>query len=189
MTVALKGFDGLRAGLMMLRDSGSRRACRAGLNAGLQVLVQAERMAVNAMPVSGSLKAAARKTIGKRISSEERLSSNDVGTVKDITGKAGFGVGGQSKAAKASATMRNKMGQGGAGWSSGVGMSSRNIHWAVLGTTQRRTHAGHATGEMPAGLANVVEMALVSAQGAMMSAAAQKVQSVLMSEAGKTKKG
>ena len=184
MTVGLKGFEGLRVGMMTLRDRGSKKACRAGIAAGLQVLVQAERMAINAAPVSADLKAAARRTIGKKIGTEEALAEG-VGTLTDVTGKAGFGVGKQGAAVRASATMRNKMGQGGAGYVRGVGISSANIHWAVLGTNERHTSTGHFTGKMPAGLANVIDMAVASSQNAMLAAARAKVESVLMSEASK----
>ena len=64
-------------------------------------------MGVNGSAMSGEMKAAIRATVAKRLKKKEGQ--------QDYAGKAGFGVGKQSKAKKQKAHDRNISGQGGGG--------------------------------------------------------------------------
>jgi hypothetical protein len=189
---ALQGLDKLVRTLGTLKDQSARRIARYGVNAGLAALAQAERAAVNAAPVSPELKKQARATIGKRLRKKEG---------EDWTGKAGFGVGKRSKAkrTKAAARAADKTRRG-------VGLSSADVHWFVLGTQERNMlvttrgsgffgrrqdwrngGVGHPTGKVPPLLAGVISAAAGSAGRAMLDAAQKKVAEVLTSEIAKAR--
>jgi hypothetical protein len=187
MSMALEGLDELRRTLTNLKDKGVKKAAKAGINAGLQPLISAIRSQVNSAPISADLKKEVRATIGKRL--------QKVGD--DYVGKAGFGVGKSSKSKKVKAATRH-------GEKGGVGISSANIHWFVLGTAERFTgskqaggpkhryrkntgNAAHATGKIEPVLAGFVAKAAESAESRITAAAASKISAVLTAEAtGKT---
>lgn len=170
---AFRGLDKLTRSLNELRDKSAKKIAKAGVNAALRVLADAEKASVNASGASAELKAAARKTIGKRLKKKEG---------QGYAGKAGFAVGRQSKAKKQKASDRAKDAS-----RMGVGISASNVHWAVLGTKERQTTRGHGTGAMPPSLAGVVQSAAVSAQSGMLEAARSKCAQVLVAEAAKAK--
>lgn len=163
----LAGFEQLLAKLSKLEDKRDRRIAKAGVNTGLKALVAAQKAAVNAAPVSGALKAAARKLVGKRV-----LKSD--GAI--VAGKAGFAVGKSSRKKRQSAHARNLRGQGGAHETKGAGVCAADIHWFVLGTGQRATASGHGVGKLPPLLAGVVQRASGGAGEAMVNAARAKIQ-------------
>jgi hypothetical protein len=139
----------------------------------LSPLLSEMRKEINGAPISAELKAATRKTLGKRL----KKTGGD-----DYVGKAGFGVGKASKAKKAKAAKR-------AGDKSrrGVGVSANNIHWFVLGTAERKTKKGHATGAIEAMLAGFVAKASQSSSSRITEAARKKITQVLAAEAAKKK--
>lgn len=178
MSSALKGLDEMISTLNTVKDRGQKRVIRAGVNGALTPLVRAMRAAVNASPASKEVKRQARKTLGKGLRKTK-------GTHQ---GKAGFAVGKQSKAKKEAA-------------GKGVGISSTNIHWFVLGTTDRytgtrtwKTRHGQArsrttgnarrfTGRIDDTLGNLLGPAAASAGPAMLEAARSKMTKALASEA------
>jgi hypothetical protein len=110
------------------------------------------------------MKAAARRTIGKRF--------------KGQLGKAGFAVGVSQNRIRKAQAKHSKAG------SAGVGISAANIHWAVLGTKERKsTTTGASRGKMPAVLAGAIQSAAASAGPAILKAAQTKVAQVLAREA------
>jgi hypothetical protein len=177
MMEALRGAKAMLETLAEIGKEGSKKAAKAGVNAGLAVLAKEIRTRVNGLQISGNLKAAIRKTVSKRLKKKE----GDA-----YSGKAGFGIGKQSKAKKGAAAGRSYLGK--IGTMRGRGISANNIHWA-MGTRQRTTKSGHRTGAMPDYVRGVIAQAAESAGPAMLEAAAQKVTQVLASEAAKAKKG
>ncbi len=184
MTATLTGDKELIRKLNGLSRSGAKKAARAGLNAGATPVLKAARAAVNsASPPAGStgpgwdsLKKTARRALKKRF----------VKGKLDV--KVGFGVGSsKSKAAKAkrmTAHERSTYGQGGAGLVRGVGISEANIHWFVLGTSERRTKK-RRTGSIRPVLADVVPNATMQSAGASVEAARRKIAEVIEREARK----
>jgi ElaB/YqjD/DUF883 family membrane-anchored ribosome-binding protein len=171
--IALKGLDELVRTLNQIGDSGVKKAAKAGINAGLGALAKECRSAINSSSASPEMKAAARKTIGKRL---KKLAG-------EYVGKVGFAVGKSSKAkvTKAKARAGDKS-------QTGVGISAANIHWPVLGTRERRTNKGYSRGKMPADLKGVIERAVSTAGPAMFEAARAKISTVLAAEAAKARK-
>ena len=188
---ALSGVDELMAELNRLRINVPLKAGRAGISAGLAIMVRSMRQAVNNSGASSQMKRAARQTIGKRLLSDTR----------QLIGKAGFGVGKPSKRKKEKA--KSRAGDKSRG---GVGISASNIHWAVLGTADReagvKCGAGgrfqkigklrryligktHRTGAMPAILAGVIEPAVREASAPAMAAMAEKIEQIVAAEAAK----
>ena len=177
----LKGLDRLQRTLTAIGDKASRKAAKAGVNAGLTPLVRAMRSAVNATGASPELKRAARQSLGKRVMKKEG---------RELSGKAGFGVGKPTKAKKTKAHERSVYGQGGAKLVRGVGISAANIHWPVLGTKERRQKkTGHRTGAMPVLLPDVIRSAVATSGSAVLEAARAKITKVLAAEAAKLRKG
>ena len=166
-SMALSGLDELRKTLGALKDKGVKKAAKAGIVAGLQPLLSAIRSEINGAPISPELKKAARQTLGKSLKK-----SGD-----DYLGKAGFGVG-KAKAKNARAAKRH-------GEKGGVGVSTANIHWFVLGTTERETGRGWKRGNIAPMLAGFVAKAAESSSSRITSAAAEKISSVLAAEAAK----
>jgi len=170
----LKGLDKLQRTLNAIGDKASRKAAKAGVNAGMTVLTKHIRQGVNASPVSARLKKAARMTIGKSLKMRGGMPQ----------AKGGFGVGRQSKRRKEKATARA------AEKTAGVGISAANIHWPVLGTKKRtQIKTGKSTGIMPPELKGIVPAAVQTAQGPMLEAARAKITKVLAAEAAKLRKG
>lgn len=183
----LKGLDALVKTLDGLKDKASKKAARAGVNAGLTVLAKAMRSAVNSSSASPNVKRRARDVIGKRLQKAQG----------QTTGKAGFGVGKRGK--KYTQGLNDYQGAREQAERKGVGISASNIHWFILGTAQRRQinsrrkpnkgGAGRLTGRVQSSLQGVVSSAASSAGPAMLEAARNKITQVLAAEAAKAKKG
>jgi hypothetical protein len=178
MARGLKGLDKMLRTLNTTKDKTAKKCARAGVSAGLTPLTKAMRAAVNASPASTELKRQARKTIGRSLKKRRG----------NYSGKAGFGVGKPSKKKNMTAHERYVYGQGGAKLASGVGISATNIHWFVLGTDERQTKSGKATGQIKDLLKGVVPSATMSARGAMLQAARKKCTEVLARETAKLSK-
>ena len=127
-------IDGLSQFVRELERKKQRAAKDIGtpvLNAGLKILMEGVRGQIP--PEYAQL----AKLVGKRI--DKSKSGNN-----EVIGKVGFGVGRKGR------SMPKRKNH------AGVGISSNNIHWLVLGTVQRQTKTGANRGEMPAILANCV---------------------------------
>lgn len=192
---ALRGLDELVGTIHNLQNKTAKKSAKAGVNAGLAVLTRSMRSAVMGSSASDAMKKAARQTVAKRLLAKEG---------RPTVGKAGFGVGKRSAAAKA--RISAQLGKRG---HRGVGISAYNIHWPVLGTQdrfvgieQRRDKKTkqwkparltgnpiHAVGRMPPILKGVVDKAVASAEAAAMEAARKKVEQVLAADAAKARKG
>lgn len=168
----LRGFDRVMKVLDTTKDKTARKMAKSGINAALMELSKAIRKGVNSAPLSPEMKRAVRTTIAKRLKKKEN---------QPYQGKAGFGVGKQSKKKREKATAR-------AGDKSrrGVGIAAANIHWPVFGT-QERSAGGHPTGKMPALLLGIVKQAAAASGPAMLEAARKKVSTVLATEVARTK--
>lgn len=173
--MALQGVRELVDQITLMEGAISTKAAKAGVNAALAVLVKSIKSGVNASGMSLDEKAAARATVNKRLKKKE---GDETG------GKAGFGVGKQSAAKKRKATARRGRGQGGTGEERGVGISSANVHW-LMGTQDRTTQSGHATGKMPDVLSGIIATAAEDCTDEMLAAAAAKIRQVLAKEAAK----
>ena len=205
----IQGLDQLCGKFNDLGGKAIHKAAKAGLNAGLQPAVSAIRKQVNAASISPDLKAAIRRTLGKRVMKKEG---------QDLVGKVGFGVGKLGSARSKAASARAYLGK--IGSMRGVGISSNNIHWFVLGTQERSSAAHKApipnamvmrglkgkayqaakaavhgagdsvltitnTGKIEALMAGVIESALGTARESMVTAMAEKTKQVLAAEAAK----
>ncbi len=168
MSVGIEGLEEVREKLAAIRDKGVKKAAKAGINAGLTPLVQGIRSEVNGASISPELKKAVRQTLGKRLKKSG----------EDYVGKAGFAVGRQTAKKKAAARSRAADKD-----KRGVGISTANVHWFVLGTQDRQTAGGHRTGKIEALLAGFVAKAASSAESRITAAAADKITQVLAAEA------
>jgi hypothetical protein len=123
------GVEQLRKKFAKLANEGVKKAVKAGVGGAMTVMARAARAEINASSASPALKREARKTIGRRI-----VRSDEGG----LTAKVGFAVGKSTKRvrAKAAAKAAGRTGDG-------VGVSSNDIHWFVLGTEER--FHGHKT--------------------------------------------
>jgi len=173
----LQGLDELRSCLATLADKSAKKAAKAGINAGLMELKKAIVAGVNSSSMTAAEKQAARKTVGKSLKKKG----------DDYAGKAGFGVGKPSQKKKEAARARAQRGQRGTNDDRGVGISASNIHW-LMGTGERRTASGHATGKMPEVLNGIIAGAVSASDSQMVVAAAEKVRKVLASEAAKARR-
>lgn len=149
MASALEGVDQVMRALERLRTEYPRNAAAAGTRNALTVMARETRQAIASTNASDRMKRAAKKAIGSRF---VKGGTNRLGKTTTPLAKAGFGVGKQSKAKRAAATKR-----AGDASKSGVGISSANIHWAVLGTKERQ-----GRGAMPAYFKGVLAAAVSS---------------------------
>ena len=170
----LQGLEAIHRTLNTTKDKIVKRATKAGINAGLVPLVRAMRVAVNASGAPPEVKRQARKTLAKRLRKWRG----------ETIGKAGFGVGRQTKVKRERAAARSSSAR------RGVGISSANVHWFVLGTEDRETKRGKPTGRIDELLKGVTTMAAGTAGPAMVEAARRKIQEVMAREVAKiAKKG
>jgi hypothetical protein len=171
----LAGLEEMRRVLNTTKDKTIKRAAKAGINSALVPLVRAMRAAVNTSSASPELKRQARKTLAKRLKKVRG----------ETLGKAGFGVGKQTDSKKGKAAKRSSDKS-----KRGVGISSSNIHWFVLGTADRSTKSGRNRGRIQNKLSGMLGRAASSSGGAMLDAARQKITEVLARETAKlVKKG
>lgn len=207
MTAELTGLEEVKNKFGDLGKRVAKKAAKAGVNAGLTPLLGAIRRQVNGYPISPELKAAVRKTLGKRLLKKEG---------QELTGKAGFGVGKQSEGKR-----RKAQDRAGDDAKRGVGISASNIHWFVLGTQdrytrqpikaplpnaqimrglkgQRRAEAKTAveaagssiftiqyTGSILAVLAGMVEAGMLESRQGILDSMAAKIEQVIADEAAK----
>lgn len=171
------GLAHIERQLQQLRDVVGPKVLHAGLKAALKPLAKEMRKAVSASGASTELKRSARKAVGARFTKDKRKKKGDQ------QAKVGLGVGKRSKKPQREAGRK------------GVGLSKENIHWATLGTANRRLKkgsqrgpkAGHPTGRMPPVLEHVTDQALAVGAPAAVDAAKQKMKAVLLK--GFSKKG
>ncbi len=183
MAEAIKGLRKMQRKLDYLARKGSRRVARAGA-VGMAVPLRREiRRGVNRTrvpkPKSGEA-STLKRSVRQAISSSIKLKRGDYEL------KVGFGVGKQPKAKKAKASARAKEG-------GGVGISARNVHWAVLGTgefsektkSKRRKDSGASTGSTKAVFKGVVQLAVVAGSKPAIREAAKRAKIALRKEARK----
>ena len=173
--VTISGERELRRTLTQLQRTGVKKVQRAGVSALVGPVKKQLRRAVNSVPTSTRLKKAVRVLIGSKIKSKSGL----------YTAKVGLGVGRQSKAKGNKQHERSVYGQAGAKLASGVGIGQQNVHWTILGTSERRTKTGRETGQMPDDFRGVVPSAWKSSKSHAVKACAVKSKEVLKKEARK----
>ena len=162
ITATVTGDKRLDRRLANLGKRGATRAITAGVRAGLTPVARALRRAINASSVSTQVKREARKTVGKRFKRKRGSKIREA--------KVGFAVG--KKVKKESGKK-------------GVGISSNNIHWFVLGTEQRSTKNGRDTGQIEDMFSGLCQQALDRSKQAAMDAARAKISQVIKREAKK----
>lgn len=172
--MATQGLAGLNSLLATLdRVVGAqKKAARAGVKAGLVVLSRTVKKAIDGSSASPEVKRAAKRTIGNRLQTRQG---------KAAVGKAGFAVGKPTKRKREKATERAASDR------AGVGISSSNVHWFVLGTSERKTERGAGRGKIDPVLDGVIDTAVSLATIPMLAAAKAKVSQVLAREAAKAK--
>lgn len=167
-TITFTGDKELQRKLRSLEVKASKKAARAGVNAGLNPIMRAIKVGVNSTQASAKAKLAARQTVGKKLATSKGVVT---------TAKVGFGTGtrGQRRRSEQKAKARS---------SGGVGISSRNIHWSVLGTKNRvQKKTGRKTGSTQPLFAGVVARAVASTVTAVVQAARKKAWEVIRREA------
>jgi len=184
MTAVLLGDKELDRNLRKLGEKSSKKAIVAGIRASMRPIATAMRRAINQAIADPELKAEARKTIGARFARKYKSDLREA--------KVGFGVG--KKRAKQKAT--------GQGQSAGVGLTSRTVHWFVLGTKERRLKKPHtaafiddegklifrrvlSTGKVAAVFADVTRNVVASTGEKSLAAARKKIKQVIEREARK----
>jgi hypothetical protein len=170
--IQIFGARQLERKLRHIADQGGKSVARAAMTGSVAPLKKAIRRGVNSSTASQAMKRSVRATIG---SSVKKQLSGSYGA------KAGFGVGKPSKAKREKAKTRSQ--QGKAGEKRGVGLSSQNVHWFVLGTKERYTKSGRRTGKLKAELAGLIPVATNAARGEMISEAARRAAVALKKEA------
>lgn len=166
----ITGDKALMRKLKMLETTVSKRAARAGVNAGLTPIVRAIKQGINDSAASKEVKRVARPTIGKRLATTQ-------GVVTQA--KVGFGVGkgGKARTKKITTAQRRREGRG---RRRGVGINARNIHWLVLGTKGRvQTKTGHKTGAVRAFFEGIIARASIGAAQASLRASQTKAWQVI----------
>jgi hypothetical protein len=165
---AVLGAKQLDRKLARLSRRSGKKAVTAGVRASLTPVARAMRAAINASDASPSLKQGARQSIGQRFSKTRRTGVREA--------KVGFAV--NKRGAKRTARLSK-------GASGGVGISSRNIHWFVLGTDERFLKSGRPTGRVDGVFGNVTHQAFLSAHPAALEAARVKIEQIIKREARK----
>ena len=192
----LQGLDKLVRTIGRLKDQSAKRAAIAGLNAGVKELGRAIKTAVNASSASPELKRAARAAVGTRV-----LKNTESRAV--IAAKGGFGVGLHRKRKRATAAAKRAKRAAAGKTTHGVGIDVSDIHWPVLGTSERQTGSKttqqfrggqrwhytkatgnpvHKTGKMPDILHGVMAAAAASAGPAIMERVREGVQKEIARE-------
>lgn len=135
MSGQVTGINELDKALANLDTKVARKVTRTAVNAGLTAMAKGIRTAISAAPISPQLKRALKRAVGKRFNRTRRGS-------KDMSAKAGFGVGKKRKTRVAKRSGKTK---------GGVGLSAANAHWFLLGTKDRTTKtSGRYTGRIVA---------------------------------------
>jgi len=165
---ALQGARELERKLKHLQSQGSKKVARAAVTGMVGPIRKGIRQQVNATPATTELRRAARKAVGSKVKKQPDGSYG---------AKAGLGVGKMTKKQRASASARAAGGQG-------VGVSKHNIHWFVLGTTERtQTSTGKSVGRIKPVFKGVVPRAVTASTPAAIAAGAEKARKQLKKEA------
>lgn len=180
MLEAISGQKQLEAKLRHLGGKGAVRAVAAGTRASLTPIARALRAAITASDASTNLKREARKTIGFRF---QRGGTSRIGKTTTPVAKAGFSVGkkagGEVKKFQAKAGRKASAGKA----QRGVGISSNNIHWYVLGTNERfQKSTGKSVGEITNIFGDVTRRALDTSTAPSLAAARLKISQVIRRE-------
>lgn len=170
----IKGLDRMLRRMDELKNKSAKKASRTAVTTVLKIVAKNVRKQVTAKPASTAVKRAARNTVGWRL--VKKGTTLRGGKAMASFGKAGFGVGKQSKAKKAKASARAKGGHG-------VGIAAGSIHWFVLGTKERKHTSGHETGQIDAVLKKCVPAAVRGSAKPALREAAKKAAVVLRREA------
>lgn len=187
ISATITGDKQLDRKLRELGDKSAKKAMRAGVNASLTKIASAIRAVINAATVPGpnatEMKAAARKTIGKRFGKAK------AGAMRgEIQAKAGFGVGKKKQTKEQLEAQKQARGSQ---RKKGAGIGTANVHWFVLGTgprtlkkgSARGPKAGHPTGKITPPFAGVMQAAVAASEASALEAARKKVQQVILKEA------
>lgn len=184
MAEAIKGLKKMRRKLDALARKGSKRVARAGAVGMAAPLRREIRRGVKATkvpkPKSGEA-STLKRNVRQAISSSIKLKGGDYEL------KVGFGVGKQAKGRRVKAKARAVEG-------GGVGISARNVHWAILGTGEfskktrskrRKKSSGASTGSTEAVFEGVVQVAVAAGSKPALREAAKRAKIALQKEARK----
>jgi hypothetical protein len=153
MGAVLQGYERLERKLLTLGDPRRVKAgARNAIRAGQRVLVAGIKS-----KIPGRYKDA-RRAIGHSLKRARQTEHAD-----QVVAKVGAAVGMKKNTRPVTRTRP------------GVGLSARNIHWAILGTGDRAHESGHPTGSMPAILGGVVK----AGYAASSAAASDKIKKTL----------
>jgi hypothetical protein len=167
--------------LQQLAQKGTAKTARAALSGAMGPAKKAIRKTVNNSRATPELRRAARQTISSTVKRAAKGS-----TTAPYVAKVGFGVGKPSKKKRTQAHERSVYGQRGAAIVAGVGLSSRNVHWFVLGTAKRtQKTTGREVGAIEPELKGVVPISVARARPLMVKEAGRKAEIALKKEAKK----
>ena len=124
MSVSITGHQAIDRRLKRLATTGQRRVGRAMVGA---MMTEISRGIRNAIPPSQK---SVKKTLGRKSGKDKKTGVYQA--------KVGLGVGKRSKSSKQRDPKKP-----------GVGISKQNVHWFILGTTERVRKKGGRTGRMP----------------------------------------
>ena len=158
------GLDEIDRRLTELPLAPANRVARKGLSVAVRLLARRMR----ALVLSGG--ADVKKALKGYVKKNSRT--------KLIQAKAG-GVGKQGTRAQ----QREAKAKHAASGKRGVGIGSRNIHWWLMGTTDREHKSGKKTGRMPGN--SVVKTAAASGMNEALEAMAEKCREALAVEVAK----
>lgn len=121
---AVTGVRELDRNLAKLTKTGSKKAVRSGMTAGLSPVVTALRSETSSITGKASTKSAIRKSVGKSVKIKDGLP----------IAKVGFGIGKKRKVKGQFIKLPDR------GTSPGVGIHPAfNVHWVILGVGNRST--------------------------------------------------
>lgn len=178
----VENFEEFIEGLESLQNDLPKRAAAAGTRKAITIITRAFRRQIDSSTASARMKRAAKKTIGWRFA---QGGIDRLGKTHEPIAKTGFGVGKFTKAKRAVLAdgMAAKVKRGGGG----VGLSTQNIHWPILGTKERATKKGVKTGKMPPVLKGLAQQAVSASGTAALQAFAESATATLQRMAAKMK--
>lgn len=163
---AVTGIREFDRKLARLSKTGSKRAVRSGMTAGLTPVVAALRSETASITGAASLKATFRKSVGKKVQVK--------GGIPDA--KVGFGVAKKRKGKGVISLPERGKGKG-----KGI-HPAFNIHWPVFGVKNRvQKKTGRVTGDADweANAKQLPAKALKKSKSKVMAAFAKKVRKVI----------
>lgn len=170
---SLTGVKDLDKALKELAGSKVKKIARSAISKGMRVLAKAIKQQIPPKYKS------AKKAIGSRFSKAKGGESKG-----QVQAKVGAAVGMPKFRKKKGAWEKNKQHVASKHSGSGVGISAANIHWAILGTSERKTGSRtrktrkgvlkskptgnpvRSTGRMPAILAGIVKRGIAAGESA-----------------------